>query len=328
MKKTLIQIAILIILLMPALAIANVVSAQAQKPQTKPEPYDMLKLTEQQLKTPPGESGEKPVDLINPNLHAESASAQEGVGEITSTIWYLVDFLKYAMQAVAVAVIIIGGVMFLTAGKDSQKKAEDAKRMLTYGAFSLVIITFGAMFIKRVFYGDASAAGEVFTSQAMAESFGQEGEALIKKIYEIAEMFVGAIAILMIIINGIRIAMTFGDEEAKKKGLKRIMYGVAGLLLVGIAEFVVKEILFPARGTKLMAGDQAIRLIVSLTNFVSAFVGIAAFVMLLYAGYMYVVAGAVQETAQKAKKILLGSILGLILAAAAYAIINTLIKLS
>ncbi|MBI5152506.1 hypothetical protein HZA39_03155 [Candidatus Peregrinibacteria bacterium] len=315
MKKIFIQIMILAGLLIPALTIANVANAQV------PEPSDALKLTQEQLK-------QSNVELVNPILHAESASGPQGTAEITSTIWYVVDLVKYFMQAVAVIVIIAGGVMFLTAGKDSQKKIDDAKRMLTYGIMALAIITFGAMFVKKVFYGTGGAEGEVLTSQAMAESFGKEGEALIKKIYEIAEMFVGAIAILMIIINGIRIAMAFGNEEAKTKGIKRILYGLAGVLIVGIAEFAVKGILFPAHGTKLMAADKAKMLIVGLTNFASAFVAIIAFLMLIYAGYMYVFGGAEENNTQKAKKILLGAILGLILAAGAYAIVNTLIKLS
>lgn len=314
MKKILIQLAVLFALLVPALTATQIVYAQ-----DIPAP-SVLEQTGQKLE----QSGTK---LINPYSHAESAK-EKGAEDITSTIWYLIDYIKYFVQGIAIIVIIAGGVMFITAGKDSQKKVDDAKRMLTYGIGSLVIITFGAMFIKRVFYGDVSAPGQVLTSQAMAESFGTQGEALIKTIYGIVEIFVGAVAILFIIINGVRILMSMGDEDAKKKSIKRILFALVGVFIVGIAEFVIKGILFPAHGEKLMAADKAIMLIQGITNFASAFVATIAFVMLIYAGYMYVTAGAEEENAKNAKKILVGAILGLILAAGAYALANTLLKLS
>ena len=315
MKKTIIKIWILLALLMPLPMVAAGV-AFAQTPQDI-DPFSALQQTEQQLKT-----GGKPIELINPAYHAES-SVDEGTTEITSTIWYLIDYIKYFMQGVAILVLIIGGVMFLTGGKD-QKKVDDAKRTITYSILALVIITLGGVFVKQVFFGEY---GDALSSQGFAESFGKEGSAMVKKIYEIVEIFVGSVAVLMIIINGVRISMAFGDQDARNKGIKRILYALAGLLLIGISEFVVKGILFPAHGTKLMAGDQALLLIKGITSFLSAFVAIAAFVMLLYSGYMYVISGADPDSAQKAKKILFGSIVGLILAAGAYAIINTLIKL-
>lgn len=315
MKKTFIQIVLLTAILMPSLIFADIASAQ-EKPQI--DPWTNLQFMEQELK-------KRGIQLINPALHAKSA-VEEGASEITSTIWYLIDYIKYFIQGIAVIVIIAGGVMFITAGKDSQKKIDDAKRLLTYGIASLAIVTFGAVFVEKVFFGATGSEGTVLTSEAMAEAFGKEGSLMMKKLYEIATIFVGAIAVLMIIINGVRIAMSFGDQESRNKSIKRILYAVAGLLIVGIAEFVVKGVLFPDYGAKLMAADRALMLIKGLTNFISAFVAVAAFVMLLYAGYMYVMAGADPDSAQKAKKTLVGSIIGLILAAGAYALVNTFIK--
>jgi len=318
MKKTIIKIWIFLALFAPfSMAFTGIACAQSVK---DIDPSSVLQQTEQQLKT-----GGKPIELINPAFHAESSvdEGDEGTTEITSTIWYLIDYIKYFMQGVAILVLIVGGVMFLTGGKD-QKKIDDAKRTITYSIFALVIITLGGIFVKQVFFGEY---GDALSSQGFAESFGKQGSLMIKKLYEILEIFIGAIAVLMIIINGIRISMAFGDQEAKNKGIKRILYALGGLLLIGISEFAVKGILFPAQGQKLMAGDQALLLIKGITNFLSAFVAITAFIMLLYSGYMYVIAGADPDSAQKAKKILFGSITGLILAAGAYAIVNTLIKL-
>lgn len=295
-------------LLMPIIGIST---AYAQNP------YDALSgLKEKMNNTPQA--------LQNESLHAES-STEDGASEITSTILYLADYIKYFVGGIAVVMIIYAGAKLVIAGKDSEKEAEGAKKIVAYGVAAIIIILVADVFVRKVFFGEY---GEAFRNQASAEFFAKEGADQIRGMYNFVEYFVAAIAILFIVINGVRIAMSFGDEDSKNKALKRILYSLVGLLVVGLSEFVIKDIIFPEQGTKLPAIDKATQLLKGLTNFASALVATASFVMLIAAGYMYVVGGADNDSATKAKKILAGAIIGLILAGGSYAIVNTIFSVS
>ncbi|HBB02691.1 MAG: hypothetical protein US89_C0005G0104 [Candidatus Peregrinibacteria bacterium GW2011_GWF2_38_29] len=308
MKKLLATSALMFMLLIPLFGISI---AHAQNP------YDGLGAVGQVL----GKTG---AQTQNDTLHAES-SVEDGASEITSTILYLADYIKYFVGGIAVIMIIYAGARLIIAGKDSEKEAEASKKTIGYAILAIVVIILADTLVRKVFFGEY---GEAFRNQGSAEFFAQEGADQIRGLYNFAEYFVGAIAILMIIINGVRIAMSFGNEDGKKKAIQRIAWSLAGLVLVGVSEFVVKDILFPETGTRLPAIDKATTLLKGMTNFASAFIATAAFVMLLYAGYMYVVGGADPDSAGKAKKALVAAIVGLVLAAGSYAIVNTVFSIS
>jgi len=102
-------------------------------------------------------------------------------------------------------------------------------------------------------------------------------------------------------------------------------WSVVGIILAGISELVVKDIIFPAQGTKLSDINRARVLIVNLTNFISGFLATIAVTMIIYAGYLYVVSAG-GDSAGKAKKVLTGAIIGLLVAMGAFGLINTFIK--
>ncbi|MEK7085491.1 MAG: hypothetical protein AAB953_00560, partial [Patescibacteria group bacterium] len=60
--------------------------------------------------------------------------------------------------------------------------------------------------------------------------------------------------------------------------------------------------------------------------YISGFIAIFAFATLFYGGYRYVVSGGEDEVKEKVKKTIFGAVMALILALAAFAIVNTLVK--
>jgi type IV secretory pathway VirB2 component (pilin) len=85
---------------------------------------------------------------------------------------------------------------------------------------------------------------------------------------------------------------------------------------VGLTEFAVSY-----------GGNQhssAIGMIVGWTNFALPFVSVLAIAALIYAGFLYITALGNDEQTQKAKKIILWVVIGIILIFSAYAIVNTI----
>jgi len=114
------------------------------------------------------------------------------------------------------------------------------------------------------------------------------------------------------------------DQIATAK--KQITWSLVGLFVIGISEFVAKDILFQEQGESLGVLE-AKQLFAQVTNFVAGTLGTFSFAFLLYAGYLYVTARDNEENTAKAKKIIMGAFLGLILAGAAFAITNTIVEL-
>lgn len=258
-----------------------------------------------------------------------NASIESGASGITSAIYYVVDFVKYIAGTIAVVMLIISGIRLVTAGKGIEEEAKKQKDHIKFAIIGLIIIMVSDQFVKTVFFGEQ---GEIFSSQSTLQEAATAGSLQIRGIYEVMAYFSGAVAVLMIVIAGFSYVTSAGNEEKMEKAKKQIMYAVIGLMLVGIAEFAVKDVLFPQTGTatpgtQLPDAEKIKLFIINITNFIAGFLTTIAAVMYIYAGYIYVTAFGNEEATGKAKKIIIGATIGLLLAMAAFAIVNTTVKL-
>lgn len=254
--------------------------------------------------------------------HAQS-SYEFGASNITTAIFFAVDLLKYILGTIAVVVIIASGVRLITAGKQIEDIATQQKENIKYALIGLLVIIMADVMVKQVFFGEA---GEVYRGQAEAQAAAERGTEQIKGLYNFLEVFVGSIAILMIVISGFQMVASGGNEETMGKSKKHIMWAVIGLVVVGVSELVVKDIVFPAQGSQLPSAGKGQKLIVDITNFVSGFVATVAIAFYMYGGFLYVTAAGKEDQAGKAKKVLIGATIGLLLAMGAFALVNTFIK--
>lgn len=66
--------------------------------------------------------------------------------------------------------------------------------------------------------------------------------------------------------------------------------------------------------------------IVNVTNFVLGFLGLAAVIVIIYGGFLYVTAGGEQEQADKGRKSVQYAVMGIIVVLISYALVNTIIS--
>jgi len=252
------------------------------------------------------------------------ASYEPGADRITSAVLFAADLLMYLTGGIAVLVIISSGVRLITAGKNIEEVAPKQKEAIKYAVIGLIVIILVDTMIQQVFFGES---GEVFRSQADVQLAAERGTEQIRGLYNFMEMFVGALAVLMKVYAGVRLVTSGGNEEVNTKMKKVITWSIAGIVLIGISELIVKDIVFPQQGTQLPDVVRAQQLIVNITNFISGFIATVAVAMFMYGGFLYVTAVGKEEQTGKAKKVLFGAAIGLIIAMAAFAIVNTFIKL-
>ena len=197
------------------------------------------------------------------------------------------------------------------------------KENMKFAVIGLIVIILADTMVQQVFFGEE---GEVLRSEAAAQAAAERGTEQIRGLYTIMSMFAASVAILMIVYSGIRFITSGGNEEVLNKQKKHIMYDVLGLMLIGVGEFAVKDIIFPEQGERLSDPQAAGRLIVNITNFVSGFVATIAIAMFMYGGFLYVTAAGQEENTGKAKKVFVGATIGLLVAMGAFAIVNTFIR--
>ncbi len=265
------------------------------------------------------------------NPHPESVSGQPGVTNIGSAILFVTDFLKLVMGTIAIIYLIVAAIRLITAGDKIEDILNKEKTNLSYIIIGLLVIIFSTSVIN----GIISETGEIdfLSSNTRAQDSGLNAQEHIRGIYNFIEAFIGAIAILMIVASGMRMILSGGNEETLKSGKQHIIFAAFGLMIIGISEFFVKDFIFASEDEFGLPGTEIgysafLQLAANITNFVSGFITFFAILSIIYAGFLYVTSAGEQENIDKAKKIIFNAVIGLVVAAAAYAIVNTLIALT
>lgn len=257
-----------------------------------------------------------------PSFSSED-NPQEGAVILADTLIRFLDFLKLLITPVAMIFITIMGVRMVSAGNENEQVTTDSKNYIKYALEGLIVI-FLADSIVTNFFG---SEGEIFRSgESGAMEFGRKASSLFTGIYNLVEVMIGAIAVFVLVMSGMRyVAGSYSDDQVGK-AKKHITWALVGLFVIGVSEFVVKKVLFQNQGLKLGL-DEAKQLFVQVTNFAAGTVGTLSFIFMLYAGYLYVLGFQNEDNVAKAKKIIYGAVVGIILALAAFAITSTVVAL-
>ncbi len=259
----------------------------------------------------------------NFSSHGTATTGDLGVNSLEALILTIVDIIKYLIYGFAIFFAFFQGFKLVTAGKDIDSYIEPAKENAKYSVMAMVIVFLADTLIRKVFFPNS---GEIFDNQgALIAQYGLEGIRQIRAIYTTMEFVAGAFAILVIVISGVGYALSAGEEDSMKKNQNRILWACAGLLLIGVAEFVVKDVLFPDIGTTLPDISKGLLLVKRFTNFISGFIATISFGLMIYAGYLYVAGATNEENLGKAKKAIMAGVVGVLLALGAFALVTTFI---
>jgi len=248
----------------------------------------------------------------------------DGVDTLTSLMATIMGVLKYVFGGLAVFMLVITIIQLIVASADdSEEKLATLKKHLGYIIMAVVVIISADTMFRVVF--DVSGSG-FLSSDSAAKSAALAGAAEIRGIYTIIQSIIGVIAVLMLVIAGFKMIANAGNEEATSTAKTQIIYAAAGLILVAISELVVKDILFKNSGTSLGVVE-AKQLLVKFTNFSAGFISFIAVLAFFYAGYLYIFSGVGEDNADKVKSIITGAIIGILISAGAFAIVNTVVQL-
>ncbi|MBI4995224.1 hypothetical protein HZC21_06360 [Candidatus Peregrinibacteria bacterium] len=153
-------------------------------------------------------------------------------------------------------------------------------------------------------------------------------KSLAGKVIDNVRYIVGAVAIFMIIISGIKLVMNSGDEEVFKKQVTNIFYGIIGLFLIMLAGDIA-SIFEVDRGGFLKDPNVTVqksrlfsRTVEIIITFIKYIIGGVAVLFTARNGLRLVLLGGNEEEAAKDKKNLYYSAIGLIVILIANTVVN------
>jgi len=251
-----------------------------------------------------------------------SQNYQPGASQLTSTIYYILDFFKYILGGIAVVMITISGIKLVFASRDVQDTMSREKENLRFAFSGLIIILVADQLIRNVFFG---SEGEMYRSGTDLQMAAQQGVALTQGLTNLIRVFIPSVAILFFVIAAYRLMTSQGDPEKQKKAQTQITWSIVGIILAGLSEIIVFNIIFPQQGSTIPSATELAKLVVTMTNWISGFLSTIAVIMLIYAGYLYTISLG-KDNLDKAKTVVKGAIIGLLIAMAAFGLVNTFIK--
>ena len=225
----------------------------------------------------------------------------------------LTDMLT-VVGIVAIVFIIIGGFQYMTSAGDPGR-AKNGQTTLIRAVVGLIIALSAEAVVTYI--GNAAGLSNAGTSTDLSPG-ASAALGSLSSLLTIVYFIAGALAIIMIIYAGIQWITSAGDPGKATRARSTLLYSIIGLLIIvgayAITNFVA--------GNPMLKFDNVNDIISSVTSVLFYIVGILAVVMIIYSGIRYVSSAGNAQTVTKAKSTLTYSIIGLVVAIMAYALVN------
>lgn len=285
---------------------------------------------------------------ITPEGDIQEATLMQNIAQ-----YFLVEaraifgYIKVLGAAVAILFIFIAGAHMVSAG-GNEENIEKEKKYLIHALTAFVTFLMLDNLIFKFIYPASTITGltspecvEFLKSGSLTQAaaagcpsaaqLGQAGSNYILGIVKFFESLIGGIAVFFIVLSGISIIASFGEQERLQKNKKTLLYAGAGLAVVLLSHNLISRFFFvvnPNTGAAQVVTKQGVIELAGVTNFLATFVGVFSVVSIIIAGIIWVANFGSSEIADKAKKIILGAVIGVVLSVSAYAIVNTILSTS
>lgn len=156
--------------------------------------------------------------------------------------------------------------------------------------------------------------------------------------------FAAGAAVLMLVAAGVMIMLYPEQEDMKTKAYKTIIWAIAGIIISVLAYTIVEIVnVIPYLGSNpeidiqietdqgignLAQGDLRSEIIPQTIKLILQLMGTLAFALFLYAGGLLVIRDGDEESTTKARRLIIYSVIGIIVALLAYIIIEAVVQLN
>ncbi|HLG25443.1 MAG TPA: hypothetical protein VI588_01455 [Candidatus Gracilibacteria bacterium] len=264
--------------------------------------------------------------------------------QFAQLVWGVVQNVRFIIGAVAILMIVYAGFRMVTGwGKEDVYTKQRSNIFYAIVGLAVVALAGEAANILSVACPEAipgqpavpcTPGGFISNPNAVirtATLFNQRTQIIITFI----KYFIGAVAVLMIVRNGLRMVTMGGSEEKIELDKKNLLYSVLGLGFIILADTVISQVFYkidlsryPTSGGAQPGVDAArgVAEIVGFTNFAVTLVSPIAVLALVAGGVMYITSAGDEEKMNKAKRLIMAALIGIIVIYGAFAIVSTFIS--
>lgn len=247
--------------------------------------------------------------------------AERGLKILTQRGSPIMSLVKQVLAAIAIFWLVYVGFKF-TLSQGSEENLGKYKAQ------------FGWILLGLIIMGTAEIVGydifDPFGNDVLRDQRGLKNFAkLIERITLFFQIIIGGIALLAGIRSGMAL-ITSGDEDETIENEKRfVKIFIFALALILLAEVIAKGVInFNGAGEANIDARFGLKQVVGLINFVLSFLAWAALFMVVLSSIYYVASFGNDEQASRAKQMIIGSIIGLVLAFSSYTIVRFLVNFS
>jgi len=269
----------------------------------------------------------------------QDLTGQDIVVELVQTA---LKYAKILISIIAIGVIIFMGVRMVVAG-DNEETVKKSTTGLLYALVAFAIVRMSQDIGRIVgFFKDNQGFGDNVSNGGIIGSADQITQRLgiFDKQVEILMTFIkyliGSLAVAVVVINGVRLVTGGGEEENIKKARNGILAALGGLVLMTVANTFVTKVFYKVDRTTYSGIDGGVNPqtdlsagigeLVGITNFIVSFVGPILVLIIIVAGVLYLTAGGEEEKMNKAKRLLIAGVLGLVVIYGSFALVSTIIS--
>ncbi len=266
-------------------------------------------------------------------LTANNIPAPEGSKGIAEGVVMVgLEYVKLLTVIVGILYLTILGYTLVVSG-DNEEQVSKAKKGIIYTLIAFLMISMSEDFSEIFRMGDGKQLLTKDSVSSRIRVFDAQVELFLKFIYYI----VGGYASIMVVRSGIKLVTSGGNEETVSKHKKGVMYSIAGLLLLYVGDSFIKRVFYVtdmfdyegSSGSSTSAitidVDEGVVQLASITNFLVKFIGPISVFVLMIGSIMYATAGGDEEKMNKAKRLVIATVVGMLIIYGAFAIVSTFI---
>ncbi len=286
-----------------------------------------------------------PFDSDDAGLYVETGgedivsqeAPDDGADQMINILVTVFHTMKWVIGFLALLWVIVSGV-YMVANSNDESEYGKAKNMMKYSLAGLAIMLLVEPLVLDVLIGggngglDSTAEWDVERMKIVYDNFTIQTQGILNFI----KTFLVFIAMAYIIMSGVKMMASFGEEEQLSEAKSMFMPILVGMLVIVFNEFFVDYVLynwmFDGEEVRYAPdGDNArvlIEAIIGYLMYILEFLALIAFVYLLYGGFLYITSFGSEEKASEGKVIVINAMIGIFIIMFSYVLMMSILNFS
>ncbi|MFC1616342.1 hypothetical protein ACFL21_04325 [Patescibacteria group bacterium] len=239
-------------------------------------------------------------------------------------------YVKVIVVVLGILYITLVGYRLVVSGSEEEEVSK-AKRSVTYIIIAFILISM-SQDIAKIFDMEQ---GTILKSPSEILSRVRLFDRQVEIIVKFTKYVISFYAIIMIVRAASMMITYGGNEEETGKAKKNMIYSIGGLLIINIADIFINRVFYKI-DKDIYSGitgahpgvdaKEGVEQLTGIVNLMVTFLGPIALLMLIASAVMYATAGGDEERMNKAKRIIIATVIAIVIIFGAFAVVSTIIS--